>query len=275
MHAMRFCSLPAMAAFGATIVACSSSSTPQGGGPAVVDAGVDADPPAYDAPREITVAPDAALLGSSGDRTITISNQCRQTLWVQASPASTLPGGGPVTLDPGGAFRIGVSNGWSGKVWAATYCMPDGDGGALSCQSSPAIFSRAELSLAADPSTGKDTYDTSVVDGYNLPIGVIPLGHDPYPAIVQDCGQSLCQADLNSTCPMELAFTVEAMVLGCASECQALGSGDPTSSWCKYPNDDSQYFKQGCPYTYAYPGDDATSRFTCAGRNDYAIVFCP
>jgi hypothetical protein len=42
-----------------------------------------------------------------------------------------------------------------------------------------------------------------------------------------------------------------------------------------YPNQYSQFFQNGCPTSVSYPMDTAMSSFTCPGRNDYEIVFCP
>jgi hypothetical protein len=258
----------------ALIVACSSSSSPAPAQNPMPDSGHP--PPLTDAATMTTVAPDGAFISGQGDsRTITILNNCNQTVWLTGTPLNTLPGNGIVQMDPLNVVKVGVNDGWTGAFWTMTYCGTDG--GVFACETDPTVQSRAELALAADPSTGTDTYDISFVNGFNVPIGVIPIGHPPYPANPQtDCGQSVCKVDLNQGCPAELAARVEGIVLGCANNlCQTLGHGNTTDPNCMYPNSDTEWFKNGCPTGYSYATDDATSKYTCVGKNDYEVVFCP
>ena len=265
----------AIAVGGAALaIACSSSSSSGPANNPEPDAGQP--PPGHDSgPGMVTVAPDAAYVGGQGDaRTLTVVNKCRQTIWVTANPLTTLPGNGFVQMDPGNAFKVGVANGWTGALWARTYCGTDA--GVFGCETDPTVASRAELALAADPTTGQDTYDISFVNGFNVPIGVLPVGVPPYPANPMACGQTACPYDLTQGCPTVLQASVEGQVLGCANNaCQTLGHGNTSDPNCMYPNDNTNYFKYLCPTAYSYPTDDATSKFTCSGGNDYEIVFCP
>ena len=72
---------------------------------------------------------------------------------------------------------------------------------------------------------GKDFYDVSLVDGYNLPMGVAPKPgtftkgdpSDPY-----ECGGPACTSDVNPSCPPELSQkNTSNEVVGCRSPHQA------------------------------------------------------
>lgn len=221
-----------------------------------------------------TAALDAALLGEGGaPRAFTVTNNCAQTVWAAALPSTTFPGG-MVAMTPGYSFRVAVDNGWSGRIWGKTQCATSG--GKLTCASDPFPSSLAEFTLTKTLPTGLDFYDLSLVDGFNLPIAITALGHAPDPAHPYNCGDPACSQNLNGTCPQALQDTVGAQVIACANdECKVLGDNDASSPDCVYPNQYTEFFKTACPTAYSYPFDDPTSTFTCAGLNDYAIVFCP
>jgi len=125
----------------------------------------------------------------------------------------------------------------------------------------------AEFTL--DGAGGKDFYDVSLVDGYNLPMLV--------QAAAPDCPDTGCLVDLNERCPDELRADDGR---ACRSACEAFGSpeycchgayGNPNTC---HPSQYSQLFKSACPKSYSYAYDDATSTFTC-NHTDYTITFCP
>ncbi|EPS69358.1 zeamatin, partial [Genlisea aurea] len=116
----------------------------------------------------------------------------------------------------------------------------------------------------------RDFYDVSLVDGYNLPMIVVPSGGGA-------CGTTGCVTDLNRMCPSELRAGDGQ---GCRSACEAFGSPEycckgayDTPAACR-PSIYSAIFKSACPKAYSYAYDDATSTFTCSGA-DYTITFCP
>jgi hypothetical protein len=124
---------------------------------------------------------------------------------------------------------------------------------------------------------GFDFFDISLVDGYNLPMMVVPQG-----GTGQNCTTVGCVTDLNDSCPSELQVTSADADgnVACKSACEAFGQpqyccsgayGSPNT--CK-PSTYSQIFKKGCPQAYSYAYDDKTSTFTCASA-DYTISFCP
>jgi hypothetical protein len=191
-----------------------------------------------------TVAGDAAtspdLAGAGGPGTVIFVNRCARTVWVGALNNGTtnyLPENGGWQMDPGAVHAITLPAMWGGRFWGRTGCTFDqsgqgqcdtGDcGHRLACMGAggkpPA--SLAEFQLAGFG--GKDFYDVSLVDGYNLPIAVAPQpgtftrtnANDPY-----DCGAPGCASDVNTACPPELAVTVGGQVVACRSAHEACAS---------------------------------------------------
>ncbi|CAA0830341.1 Pathogenesis-related thaumatin superfamily protein [Striga hermonthica] len=212
--------------------------------------------------------------------TFTIKNNCPYQIW----PATlTGRGSAPLTgfeLAPNAARTIDVPSPWSGRIWARTRCSNGGS----SCLTGDCGSSRVECngSGGAPPASlieftlggdgGKDFYDISLVDGFNLPVSV---GGGSCPSVS-------CPADINAGCPNELAVKgPDGGIVGCKSACVALNQpqycctgayGSPDT--CK-PTSYSQMFKSQCPQAYSYAYDDKTSTFTCPTGANYVITFCP
>lgn len=80
--------------------------------------------------------------------------------------------------------------------------------------------SLAEFTL--DGWQGQDYYDVSLVDGYNLPLAIIPIdgtfkkvGGGKY-----DCNKAGCNSDINAHCPAELSLKNGAgATVACKSAC--------------------------------------------------------
>ncbi|KAL5987127.1 hypothetical protein ACLOJK_041123 [Asimina triloba] len=215
----------------------------------------------------------------------TLENRCRYTIW-----PGTLTGNGAALADGGFQLKPGASKsfaappGWSGRFWARTGCSFDdagtgpcntGDcGGKLKCAGGGAPpVSLAEFTLNGD--SGKDFYDVSLVDGYNVGVGIRPAGG------VGDCQYAGCVADVNGNCPAELQVTgASGAVVACRSACAAFGSpefcctGDHSLPSTCGPTKYSVMFKAACPSAYSYAYDDASSTCTCTG-SDYVVSFCP
>ncbi|KAJ4761360.1 hypothetical protein LUZ62_026409 [Rhynchospora pubera] len=219
--------------------------------------------------------------------TFTISNYCSETIW-----PGTLAGAGTpelsstgFMLQPGQTARLQATPGWSGRIWARTGCQFDLDGagicqtgdcgGRLECQGAGALPPATLFEVTLGKGTDEDFYDVSLVDGYNLPVVVIPrVQHGT-------CNATGCIADLNQACPKELQVDCGEGVIACRSACEAFGRdefccsgqyGNPST--CR-PTRYSAVFKAACPRAYSYAYDDSTSTFTCAAAFDYTIAFCP
>ncbi|CAL9163870.1 thaumatin-like protein 1 isoform X1 [Musa acuminata AAA Group] len=227
------------------------------------------------------------FLGVEGS-VFTFVNKCGETVW----PGILSNAGSPQLESTGFELPVASSRsfqapaGWSGRFWARTGCSASavgGGGAAWSCATGDCGSGQVECNGAgaappatlaeftlAPSSAGRDFYDVSLVDGYNLPMVVA--------ASAGACAATGCVVDLNRMCPAELrAAEGEA----CRSACEAFGtpeyccSGAFASPATCQPSAYSQMFKAACPKSYSYAFDDPTSTFTCAGGADYTITFCP
>ncbi|URE28634.1 Thaumatin family, partial [Musa troglodytarum] len=117
-----------------------------------------------------------------------------------------------------------------------------------------------EFTLQGDG--GKDFYDVSCVDGFNLPVLVVPSGGS-------NCNSTSCPVNVNAQCPQELQVTApDGGVVGCKSACLAFNTDEyccrgqyDKPDTCK-PSDYSKIFKNACPQAYSYAYDDRSSTFT-------------
>ncbi|GAA0161847.1 hypothetical protein LIER_18072 [Lithospermum erythrorhizon] len=172
-------------------------------------------------------------------------------------PATLTSSGGAASttgfeLASKGDSNIDVPANWSGRIWARTGCSSTGSACAtgecgsthVSCNGNggnPPV-SLVEITFAGGLNQREDFYYISLVDGFNLPVKVIPEGN---------CKTISCPVDINNKgCPPEL------VVHGKNGEY-------------------SKIFKQACPDAYSYAYDDATSTFVCHAGIDYVIEFCP
>eukprot|EP00268_Persea_americana_P021239 TRINITY_DN21202_c0_g2_i1.p1 TRINITY_DN21202_c0_g2~~TRINITY_DN21202_c0_g2_i1.p1 ORF type:complete len:315 (-),score=35.01 TRINITY_DN21202_c0_g2_i1:464-1408(-) len=225
------------------------------------------------------------LRGGSG-ATFTFTNNCDYTVWpgILSNAGSQALETTGFELSKGGSRSFQAPTGWSGRFWGRTGCTFDSSGGGT-CATGDCGSGQVECNGAgaAPPATlaeftlggsgGKDFYDVSLVDGYNLPMVVAGSGGSGM------CGTTGCVVDLNRRCPAELRVG-EGEGEGCRSACEAFGraeyccSGEYGSPDTCRPSVYSAMFKSACPSSYSYAYDDATSTFTCTGA-DYQIIFCP
>eukprot|EP00253_Pinus_taeda_P032386 PITA_32386 len=209
------------------------------------------------------------LQGATG-ATFVIQNQCSYTVW-----AAGIPVGGGQALAQGQSWSVEVPAGTSsGRFWGRTGCSfnasgtgscSTGDcGGVLSCTLSgqpPATL--AEYTL--NGGNGQDSYDISLVDGFNLPLAITPSD--------SSCTAPKCQNNINANCPAELLVTD-----GCDSACVAFDTpqycctGDYANN-CP-PTNYSKFFKGQCPDAFSY-ADDNGAIYTCTSGANYSIIFCP
>ncbi|KAK4946392.1 hypothetical protein LTR10_014590 [Elasticomyces elasticus] len=137
-----------------------------------------------------------------------ITNNCNEAIW----PAILTQGGtGPASsgfmLAPGDTNPQTVGSDWIGRVWARTNCTfsssgnsASGQGGApcatgdcgnfLECQGAgQAPATLAEFTMSSD--TYQTFYDISLVDGYNIPVGIISLLDQTNNSTLQDIPPNL------------------------------------------------------------------------------------
>ncbi|XP_068647363.1 thaumatin-like protein 1b [Aristolochia californica] len=228
------------------------------------------------------------LVSGAYSRTFTFVNKCAYEVWAgtqasAGSPALTETG---FQLDQGASVSLEAPSHWSGRFWGRTGCAADatgqfkcktGDCGSnkVACNGAGAIPPATLIEFTLDGGGGQDFYDTSLVDGYNVPFSVNPQGGSG------SCGVSACGANINAACPPELKVTDEGgAIIACKSACEAFNTdeyccrgafGGPDT--CN-PNKYSTVFKQACPTAYSYAYDDKTSTFTCKAPA-YILTFCP
>ncbi|CAN6938565.1 pathogenesis-related protein 5-like [Brassica napus] len=222
------------------------------------------------------------IAGSSTE--FTLQNNCPYTVWpgiLSGNESSILADDG-FRLSPNASVQLTPPSRWSGRIWARTGCnfsssgqgkCATGDcGGVLKCAAAGGV---PPVTLAEFTIGDTDFYDVSLVDGYNVKIGIKPQGG------TGDCKYAGCSSDLNSICPNELrVMDPQNNVVACKSACEAFGKPEYccTGAFDKPetcpPTDYSRIFKKACPNAYSYAYDDATSPFTCS-RSNYLITFCP
>lgn len=239
---------------------------------------------------------------AAGTTVFTLRNNCTSTIWpaTLSGNSGAAIGGGGFELSPGASVSFPGPAGWSGRLWARTGCVASGDsslacatgdcGGAARCSLGGATpVTLAEFTLGG--ADGKDFYDVSLVDGYNVGIGVAATAGDRVNGAT--CGYAGCVGDVNAMCPAELQVAAAAggkegeqggggaTTVACRSACEAFGTaeycctgahGGPDSCG---PTEYSRLFKAACPAAYSYAYDDATSTFTCGTGAQYLITFCP
>ncbi|KAK8704510.1 hypothetical protein V6N13_048132 [Hibiscus sabdariffa] len=216
----------------------------------------------------------------------TVQNHCSFTVWPGSlSGNDAALGNGGFALSPGSSVQLQAPPGWSGRLWGRTGCKFDDSGsgkcitgdcsGVLKCSAGgvPPV-TLVEFTIAGGSADNKDYYDVSLVDGYNVALGVKAVGGSG------DCQYAGCITDLNTNCPIELRVMDSGSVVACKSACTAFNrpefccTGDHATPQTCSPTEYSKMFKNACPTAYSYAYDDASSIRTCSG-SDYWITFCP
>lgn len=231
-------------------------------------------------------------------RTFTFVNNTQQTIWAGALANSglTTPENGGWEMAPGSTHTFTVANNWGGRFWGRTNCTfnsagagtcETGDcGGVLTCKGAGGIPPATLAEFTLDGADGKDFYDVSFVDGYNVPMTITPVGGaTPIAGNQYWCGSAGCGTDLNTNCPTALQQKdAGGQIVACKSACEAFNTDQyccrgnyATAATCKpteWPVNYAEYFKSNCPAAYSYAYDDPTSTFTDSNA-DYKITFGP
>ena len=224
-----------------------------------------------------------------GERTITLVNRTRATIWPAAWPGS-VSGRTGWTLTAGSSVSITVPDRWNARLWGRTGCRFSGGrghcrtgdcGGLYQCRGwgeIPATLAEYDM----DSYDHLDFYDVSMVDGSNLPMYIrIAQGKTKNRISANGCEQGVgCTHEV--ICPVALQVHSGRRLVACISPCARFHTDryccsgsyaqgcSPATTW---PIDYARVFKRAEPYAYSWSGDDATSVFTCAGGCDYRITF--
>ena len=225
----------------------------------------------------------------AGDRTITLVNGTRETIWPAAWPGS-VSGRTGWTLPAGGSVSITVPDRWNARLWGRSgcrfshgrgHCQTGDCNGLYQCQGwgeIPATLAEYDM----DSFDHLDFYDVSMVDGSNLPM-YIRIAHGKTKNRISANG---CETGAGCTyevrCPAALQVHDGRRLVACISPCARFQTDryccrgsyahgcSPATTW---PIDYARVFKRAEPYAYSWSGDDRTSVFTCSGGCDYRITF--
>ena len=226
-------------------------------------------------------------LAAARSATFTMTNNCGYTVW-----PGLLSGAGTAPLSTTGfALALGASATVDATTGKFTCATGDCGSGSVQCNGGGAAPPATLAEFTLDGSGGLDFFDVSLVDGYNIPMLIVPQGAGGGggngSADNGKCMATGCLVDLNGACPADLRVMATSTsgaggAVACRSACEAFGTpqyccsgayGNPNT--CR-PSTYSQFFKTACPRAYSYAYDDATSTFTCAaGSTDYTVTFCP
>ncbi|KAK1384071.1 thaumatin-like protein 1b [Heracleum sosnowskyi] len=225
------------------------------------------------------------ISGVVSSATVTLLNRCNHTVWpgITSNTAIEVPTTS-FRLETGQNTTINVPSSWSGRFHGRTQCVEDSFGnftcltgdcgsGKLECTGSRSVAPATLAEFSVDAIGGTDIFDISMVDGYNLPIMIAPIGG-------LNCSRTECRMDVNGVCPSELKISSDGEGVACVHPCTAFA--DPQSCCTGTYNSPgqckaSQYtnvFKKACPTAYSYVYDDKASTFQCDAAN-YLIAFCP
>ncbi|KAF2586270.1 hypothetical protein F2Q70_00033676 [Brassica cretica] len=204
-----------------------------------------------------------------------ITNRCRNTIWpgfLSGATSPALPTTG-FRLSRGKSKSVTIPPSWSGRLWARTLCSRDPSSGSFSCLTADCGSGKVECSGsgAKPPATlaeftlngtgGLDFYDVSLVDGYNLPVLILPKK-----IVLGGCGATGCLVDLNGACPRDLKLVARGRRGGvaCRSACEAFG--DPR--YCcsdAYATPDTYNLSIGLKKPSARVGEDESTASSLVG----------
>ncbi|KAJ4849164.1 hypothetical protein Tsubulata_028904 [Turnera subulata] len=225
------------------------------------------------------------LLSATNGEQLIIVNNCNESLWpgILGGAGQSTPKDGGFHLGSGEEVVLDLPQKWSGRLWARQGCSFDESGrgscdtgdcsGLLHCQGTggepPATV--VEMTLGS-PTSPLHFYDVSLVDGFNVPVSMAPVGGGI------GCGVASCDVDVNICCPSALEVRRNGKIVGCKSACLAMQSAKycctgeyANPKTCK-PTLFANLFKAICPKAYSYAFDDSSSLNKCrASRIDLGI----
>ncbi|EGX95046.1 thaumatin family protein [Cordyceps militaris CM01] len=127
------------------------------------------------------------------------------TIWPGTATQGGLgPGTGGFELQPGESKNLAVGSNWQGRIWGRTNCTVNGESCAcqtgdcfakLDCQFSSAVpATLVEFNLAGGVNGMQTFYDISLVDGYNLPVGIEHIPSENTSFVPPNLTNSACVA---------------------------------------------------------------------------------
>lgn len=126
------------------------------------------------------------VMVSEAGREIKVTNKCGYPIWTSAFTNLPIQGGvirGVQKIAKGGTFVYQIpQNGWGGRIWPKTGCDANGHNCATGQSTDPCLKNgcdppaETKVEFFYPPVGDRRTiyYDISLVDGYSLPVEIIP-----------------------------------------------------------------------------------------------------
>ncbi|KAJ3667166.1 hypothetical protein Zmor_002567 [Zophobas morio] len=233
-----------------------------------------------------------ALLAICSGVEFQIQNTGNFDIWVGILANSGLPQlrNGGFDLPAGQKVSVQAPENWGGHFWGRTGCNPGtkhcdtGDcGNKLECNGAGGAPPVTLVEITLKGAGGKDYYDVSLVDGFNIVASIEPIGGQG-DGSQYSCKKDACSNhDIINQCPDPLKLkNGQGTVIACKSACNAFNTDQyccrgayGTPDKCKsstWPVNYPKFFKDRCPDAYSYAYDDHKSLFTCKAET-YLITF--
>lgn len=211
-----------------------------------------------------------------------VTNNCEATIWPGvATQKGTGPGTGGFELASRHSRDFNVSWDWQGRLWGRTNCSFNANGtaasnlngvngngaaclsgdcfGRLDCQFTGAVPSTlAEFNLWGGVNGGQTFYDISLVDGYNLPIGIVYIPGPNTTYIPPNLVNAACIATPGWLGPPASTGTDHYTNASYPIPYESRQTNDGVGRWCPW---DLQVYPPSKPGDGVYPyPDDAITR---------------
>lgn len=170
--------------------------------------------------------------GGGGGVQLAVVNNCPFPTWLANTPNTGFPSlpGGTVQLASGQRYVYQISNsGWAGRFWPKTGCDQSGTNcqfgdsappcPARGCQ--PPADTKIEFNFPPQPPKTDSWYDISLVDGYSLPIQIVPRGVNQGSCVSTKCALNLASCPSNEISGIgDLRVWNNGKVVACLSPCK-------------------------------------------------------
>lgn len=194
-----------------------------------------------------------------------ITNTCSEPIWPGITTQHGVgPGTGGFELAAGESRDLWVGPTWQGRAWGRTNCTVNGESagcttgdcfGKLNCEFSGAVpATLAEFNLAGGVSGRQTFYDISLVDGYNIPVGInyIPADNTSYiPPNLTNCACIATAGLLSNTAASGTVYTNSTYPV----PWEPTETNNSARDWCPWPLLSMPPEKPG-DGVYPYPDDN-------------------
>jgi len=247
---------------------------------------------------------------------LTIINRCSFDVWMDSlnNPDHRPLPDHTVHLAPGNSHEYYFPNGvWAGRWWPKLGCDSVGQNCSsgqsmepcppMGCQ--PPGDTKIEFNFQNGDGKSASTvtwYDISLVDGYSLPVSIIPRGGDSGECRSTMCRLSFDECPTNEAAVGDLRWSgsnSDARVAQCLSPCKKWGWPTPlglgqseemepgasfccpaslTASHCKQRVEETKYVdvvRRLCPTAYSWAYDDNAGLHTCPPETVFDVTICP